>query len=714
MIKFKFNIKITAIILGVIFFILGIITLPDYGINWDTINHLPRGQAYLHYMLTGRKDYKDLPNFFNGWQVPGQWYWQNPSSLGIDTNIPYNNIPKRSLYQLDSQDFQYNMKTDGYGHPPTSDIISALFNTVLFQHLHWINDIDSYHVYGILLAAALVGLIFWWVSKVYGLFAGFIAAISLSLYPLFWSESHFNTEKDVPETVYWSFMFFAIWRGITTKSWKWILTSGVFFGLALGTKFNILFAGPIILVWLSAYLITQYLNSKTKKISVIKKCIRSNIKLILACLIAPIIGFVIFVGTWPYLWTNTLNGLQTVVSFYKDIGTSPSIDSRFIWHFGLNLYPSKWIVYTTPLIILGLSLFGFVVAISRVRRDKDQVSFLFLLWLLIPIVRVTLPGTDIYGGVRQIMEYIPALAILSGLGAYQVKKMLEVILKKFFIKTSFASNLSGLLIILMFIPITLKLIQIHPNENVYFNPLIEGLAGAKSKDIPYWGDSFGAAYRQGVVWLNQHAEKNAKLVYANELIPNIPRIWLRTDLDLQNIYRSGYLREGEYAITLTYQGTNTRSYYDMYLSTFLVPVYEAKVDGVSVLSIWKNDDMHLKRPYTEKALLNIQISKNNNDLILNLGANYPLSRLVATYGSSDCSDLKTGVVSISPNDVNWVNLPGVLPDDWQITALGQQPKGGNFIEPFAGQQAQYIKLSVDSAKTCLMKNLTSAKVYVLN
>src|SRR5258708_3279239 len=123
--------------------------------------------------------------------------------------------------------------------------------------INWdtINDIDSYRLYGITLASFLVGLIFYWVSKVYGLFSGAVASLTLALYPLYWSESHFNTEKDVPETVYWSFFVFALWKGITEKKIKWILISGIFFGLALGTKFNILFSFLVIIPWFITYII---------------------------------------------------------------------------------------------------------------------------------------------------------------------------------------------------------------------------------------------------------------------------------------------------------------------------------------------------------------------------------------------------------------------------------------------------------------------------
>ena len=213
----------TALLIGTLFFLIALITLPKYGINWDTINHLPRGQAYLHYFLTGKEDYSDLQEFFNGWQREGQWYWQDPDRLGIDVDIGKKNVPTRSMYQQNATPYQYFIDNDGPGHPPLSDILSAVSNRLFFGRLKLINDIDAYRIYGILLAACLVGLVYKWASLVYGKIAGLIATLSLVTYPLFWAESHFNTEKDIPQTVFWSFMFYTIWRGIVEKKRKWVV-----------------------------------------------------------------------------------------------------------------------------------------------------------------------------------------------------------------------------------------------------------------------------------------------------------------------------------------------------------------------------------------------------------------------------------------------------------------------------------------------------------
>ena len=542
------------------------------------------------------------------------------------------------------------------------------------------------------MAACLISLVFWWASKLYGKVAGFISAISLGLYPLFWSEMHFNTEKDIPETVYWSFLFFGVWMAVTRKSVKWMLLSGVFFGLALGTKFNVLFGVFALVPWIAIYIVR---NLKRFKIS-------EGVRLGVAGIVAGVIGLIIFVGSWPYLWPDPVTRVEKVIGFYKGIGIASSLPpERFMGPFGLNTYPGQWILFTTPILVLMLFFVGLVAIVTRMRREKSLSSLFFVLWFLVPLARVSFGNANTYGGIRQIMEYIPAMAVIAGIGGSYIAQRTKI--KKNLVK---AVALGAVFLILV---IPLK--ETHPNENVYFNALAGGLSGAKESEFPYWGFSFGSAYRSGIVWINENADQNANLVYAYELIPNIPRLWIRPDINLSNSNRSGYLRKGEYVITLTYQGTAQRSYYDSYLENFLIPVYESKVDGVAVVKVWKNDNSHLKRSVIEQKAEGVKLVNNEGGLIFDIGEVRDLSRLELKYQETKaCKALEVGYVEISSDKNTWQRLPGVLPDDWRISLLGEQPNTGSFIEPFVGQRARYIHVSINPTDAC-MKKVSEFAVY---
>jgi hypothetical protein len=670
--------------LGLLFFVLGIITLPHYGINWDTINHLPRGQFYLHYFLTGEKDYLSLP-------AP-EPYWQDPSTLAIKTNVKANNINYRSLYQIPGFTYNFLMSWDG-GHPPLSDILSSLFNRILFGKMHLINDIDSYRVYGVLLAAALVGLMFYWSVEISGFWGGIVSAVSLFLYPLFWSESHFNTQKDIPETVYWSFFIFAVYRGFTRSSWRWILLSSLFCGLALGTKFNILFSIFVLIPWVIYYV---FCNKKTG-LSVFSN-LKNQIKVWMAFLLVPVIAFLILVSTWPYLWQDVISGLVKVFGYYEGIGTTGAgggIEKLFEY----NTYPFKWIFFTTPVVTLIFAVIGFIVSVFNLKKDRNKLELLFLLWFIVPIARVTIGGTVVYGGIRQIMEYVPALALLAGVGAGWLIKFCSQRFK-------LCPYILGTIALLAFIPITVKLYKIHPNENVYFNFLIRGLQGAKNSKITSWGNSFGAAYRQGVLWINKNAEPNSKLVFASELMPNIPSIWIRSDISFSNTHRSGFIRDGEYAITLTYDGTAERTYYDRYLETVLDPVYEVKVDGVSILKVWKNDLEHTKTKFKNQIpLTTIKWTVVLGKIEADLGKEANLSYLDISFKEAGgCGKLTSGAVSLSRDRKDWNYMKDLLPTG-QISIYKQQPSENRLVYSFLGERARYVKIEYLPIGACLAEFL---------
>jgi hypothetical protein len=646
----------TALLISLVFFIAQIATLTDYGINWDTINHLPRGQTYLHYFLTGKKDFSDLP--------PYQKYFQDPSQLS-----PSSDAGSRSYYQLDATPFEYYMQTDGDGHPPLSDIIASAFNRVIFGKLGLINDVDSYRVYGVLLAAATVGLIFFWAAKSKDLVAGFIAAASLALYPLFWSETHFNTEKDIPETAFWSFFIFAFIKTINQKSYKWLIATSLLFGLALGTKFNIFFAIFIIAPWFAYKFLSDPRQFK--------------IKFLLSLSLIPIIGFIIFFVSWPYLWQDPIYGLERVFSFYKTIGTATTEAN--------NYYALKWIFYTTPPIILVLSIIGLL----------NRPPLIFILWLIVPIARVTMPGSSIYGGVRQLMEFIPALAILSGYGAsYLINKFQFKYSKFVLVATTF---------LLLLIPI----IKTHPNQNAYFNFLIGGLNGAKKADLPWWGNTFGAGYRPAFNWINKNAEQNASLVFVYELMPNSPSIWVRPDINFHNSQRSGFVRRGEYALTLTYDNTDKRSYYDSYLEKFIKPVYSSTVDGVAVVKVWKNDTAHAyEEAKTQSQIQNAKWSKYHGVIEVDLGAPRNLSYLDLTiYSTPNCKPVTSGNVQISDDNLNWKTFSEVLPTG-HISIYGELPSKEKFVYSFLAEQARFVRINYQPTDACLA-NFTNPLIYEL-
>ncbi len=668
--------------IGIVFLALGIADLPNYGPNWDEPVHFGRGQAILHFFLTGKKDYSDL--------TPKQAF-------------------RRSYYQHDGYTYTFfEQKFDekkkfsaGTGHPVLSDILASVFNRVFYQTFNLIGDVESYHLYSVATAAFLSGLLYFFTSSLYGSFTGFVSVLSLVLTPLFLGETRFNI-KDVPEAVFYACTMLLFYQGVIKNNWKWIVLSSFFAGLAFGTKFNIVFALVSLGIWLAVFFISTFPKEGRKKF------FRKYRHALVALVTYPLFPLVLYFGSWPILWKDTINRFLYNLNYYKTIGTAGGTFRQFDTIFNINTYALQWILYSTPLIILVLTVLGLFAAGINARKNNFFL-LLVLFWFSIPIIRVSLPGLVIYGGVRQIMEYIPAMAILAGIGASTIVTwLLRYLVTWFKIPVKRKARVALLLqviVILSFIPITIKIIQMHPNESVYFNPLIGGLKGAAKRNMPGWGNTLGSTYRQGVKWLNAHAEKDAKLGFVYELRSNIPLNEIRPDIEFSNQVRSAIKRKGEYIIGVTHESTQESAYHRKYLERFLDPVYVVDVDGVPLLKIWKNDMEHSKTEFQkeEKLVDVMDVFSQEKNLVVDLQKVQRVTNIFIRYPiQNSCTRPTNGYFELSADGTRWERETA----DFSFFPLAgwfkTQPAPGVLQFLFAAEPARFIRLVIEDENSCLL------------
>ncbi len=673
------------LIIPIIFLLVSIITLSDYGINWDEPLHFNRGQAYLNYLLFGRKNYLDLPSYpkpkgasdFMGKEGEQDLYL-NLKSSELPSDLSY----RRSYFLSDVFNYDYFIKNDGYGHPPTNDILASASNYIFYHKLGILGDIEAYHLFEVVSVFLLVAAVSIFSFIEFGFFASIVSSLVLSSYPLFFSESHFNI-KDPPQAAFYGIAIIFFYFSIKKSKWYLIICSSISAGLALGTKFNVIFIPFILAPWFLLFLKQNF-----------RKFFESR-KLLFSTALYPVITLFVFFIFWPYLWRNPVGHFAQVLKFYKDVGTASTGElDQYIYH-GFNIFAPLWIIITTPLPVLFLVVVGIVSSLLKVIRQKQPVFLLILAWLFLPILRVMLPGTTIFSGVRHILEFLPALAIVAGVGA----KTLYDISNKFFIKFFFV-----ICLIVSSVFVVLEIARLHPNENVYFNQLVGGLAGARDKNIPYWGYNYGNVYLQGVNWLNVNAEPNAKLGLAIVNMVNVPRLKLRDDIDFSNSYPSGSVLQGEYVMEMSNQWGPKIMYSYLYYDTYLNPVYEVKVDGVTLLTIWKNDREHLKKGFEKEIEYipsNIKIDKNI--LTVDLGKEVVLTKIKISHSDVNCDKQKGGYVMLSLDKTNWKQEPETI-DYPQIPVQWLGVDKNTFVFLFVAKKMRYLYLDTQMTNSCTLKN----------
>lgn len=654
-----------SFIAALIFFIVSLFFLSDYGISWDEATHFKRGQGYLHFFLTGEADYSNL------------------------------STPRKSFFQDSIFDGKFYMQLlSSGGHPPLNGLLASLSNYFFYQQLGWLGDVASYHLFNILSATLLVFIVTLFSSEILGLLPASVVFLSLITYPLFWAESKFNI-KDPPEAAFILATIYSFVKSVEKKSSRWLLASIIFFTLGLGTKLNIAFL-PLVVV---PYLLLRFSNRIFSPKYIIKQIPKSYLFVLLS---GPFITVTVIYLTWPTLWQKFPQYLLSVLYYYKNIGTGLYFQPSYFYFFGFNTYPIQHILYTTPPLTLILVVLGLIFATINLRKFR----FVFVLWILlflIPILRVTVPGSSIYGGVRQIMEFLPGLALISGIGVWALAK---------FIKPRFVPYFWSLIFLLFLYPIFV-LYKLHPNQNLYFNSLIGGLRGAKTSNFPSWGNSFGNAYFQGVKWLNQNATTNAKLTLLQGELQNAYPPDIRSDINFTKQAWSGFERKGEYIMELNFNDTATGFHYAWeYVNKFLEPVYELKVDEVTILKVWKNDLEHTK---TGQQLKNkqyfgdLKISSLKNVVLLELNEENILARADLIFEPKNlCPSIKSGIVETSLDNQTWSREWDPIPFP-QIKYQDNLDKG-SISYHFPGRSAKYIRFSLTNSEGC---TLPTPKVYIL-
>lgn len=116
------------------------------------------------------------------------------------------------------------------------------------------------------------------------------------------------------------------------------------------------------------------INKWHKKLRIIAK----ERTFFIVLLLAPIITVLIFIGSWPYLWQDPVEGIKNVLGFYKDIGTTSTFDERYLIKGGFNIYPVIWIIVTTAIPTLFLSCLGFLFGIKNIFKEKKRSVWIIM------------------------------------------------------------------------------------------------------------------------------------------------------------------------------------------------------------------------------------------------------------------------------------------------------------------------------------------------
>ena len=149
-------------------------------------------------------------------------------------------------------------------------------------------------------------------------------------------------------------------------------------------------------------------------------------------------------------------------------------------------YLPKWLLYTSPLgVLLGLL---FTVTVNREQR---RAVILLAAAALFPWIYAVIKGSVLYDGMRHFLFIYPLGVILAAGGwtnlirIFRQRQRLGLVIVVCLAVFGFAD------------PVRFH-IKNHPNQVVYFNPLLGGVSGAFANfELDYWGN----CYAEAVDWI---------------------------------------------------------------------------------------------------------------------------------------------------------------------------------------------------------------------
>lgn len=245
-----------SLIISAVFFIFGLWTMSDYGINWDAPFRMMRGQAIIEFLLTGKEEYGRTDEVSPVLIKPGESisHYNNSASEGLKMmkgdkylsgQMGTNN--RLSYYRSDIWGSGFTLNYDP-GHLPLIDELAALSNRILFEKMRLIDDIESYQLVYLLLSAAgvfLAGELAYEITK--SNLAAAVSSLSLGFSPYFMAEAHINM-KDPVQASFFTGAIFAMYMWVKSggnvqikRGLFWFGLLIMFTALALATKWNIVF-----------------------------------------------------------------------------------------------------------------------------------------------------------------------------------------------------------------------------------------------------------------------------------------------------------------------------------------------------------------------------------------------------------------------------------------------------------------------------------------
>lgn len=481
-----------AVVIGAIVLVLTLIA-PDYGLTWDeSQGDLFFGERYWAYWTQRDSEQLDFTRrTLTRFRQPGV----------IDLYLS----PCRSLPHM---------------FYPFANTLAAGTHALFHRALGLLQAIPAYHAVNHLLFAIFAWNLGTWIGRRFGDGPALGAVLLLLAHPRVLAHVQFNV-KDVPTMCLFGLAVIHFAIAMERRQPLRLVLVAVLVGLTTATKANGVFLGVLFLAILIVDLTSP--AGKTRPLG-------SRLWIGLAAM--PPVALLGYYYAWPQAWPAFKvvwrDHFEEITS--QGYRTLPS---------GLH-FDAWWeVAVTTPPILLPFFVLGALEGLRlwRARPELRTALAALSVWLVVPLLRVTLPGMVNFDGIRHFIEFWPPVAVFVALGVAWTLRSSRILAKRIAPVRAGVLRWSAAVgvIVLVAVPPLAASVRTHPFQLAYFNPLLGGLGGAQARGHPNATDYWAASYLQGMRWLRDNAERPSFVVVP--VAAHVARLYEKTHLpsDVQMI-----------------------------------------------------------------------------------------------------------------------------------------------------------------------------------
>ncbi len=364
-------------------------------------------------------------------------------------------------------------------------LYGGLFDLAAFG-LEKLIPLDTYEVRHLLTALTGIGGIaaIWATARtIAGPRAGLLAAAALAVCGT-WYGAMFNHTKDIPFAAAMMgglYLLVLIGRELPRPRWHLIVLFGLVCGCALGIR--------VLGVFLVSYAaLAVALHAPIGRGVPWRKTVTFGARSAVPLAAAFVIGYLIMVAAWPYAALAPLNPLRAMTAF---VDFDYPIQTMLAGHVYQMGEVPRWYVPTYMAIKLTLWLLvgaglGLVFAAlpqrtgaptdNGWRKETALVAFA----AFFPLICEVIVDGPAFTGIRHFFFTVPPIAVLAGVGLNGLLYRLENLHR-------LAAAAAAVAIVFGLGWNASTLYRLHPDEYLFYNPLVGGLAGAsRNYATDYW------------------------------------------------------------------------------------------------------------------------------------------------------------------------------------------------------------------------------------